>query len=181
MEVNKRSLAWVIERFANRDAKPSQASLKREQARSSRPCLKTGDYVTDLTDSAREAASVFENTLKADGWEVETTLTPAGVHIEVDHPLSSPYGFNFRNDASDHLPYVRSSLLGREFFTIAARPEDIPHADLLKRLREVAAANRWDPKVLAVLAQVLESQSLLTTEESEWLESAGAAWSDKSA
>jgi hypothetical protein len=133
-----------------------------------------------LTQAARDAVGLFETTLRPLGWSVVTTLTAAGVNVEVDHPLSVSQGFNFRNDDSDHLRFVRDQLELREFAVIAASPSRVEHASLIQRLRAVARANNWDPRILEVLASVLESQSVLSVEESEWLEKAGPAWADDS-
>jgi hypothetical protein len=77
------------------------------------------------------------------------------VAVEIAHPLTTPHGLNFPDDGNDHMPFVQSILGLREVAVLAQAPEDAPHARLIERLRDVAAANDWSAHVVATLALVL--------------------------
>ena len=103
-------------------------------------------------------------------WRVTVRDAPAGrASIEVAHPLTTPHGLDFDDDDRDHLRFIESFLGCREIRILAEAPEAVPHARLIRRLRDVAAANEWSTDMLAVLAVVLADQDVLTAEEGGWL------------
>jgi hypothetical protein len=129
-----------------------------------------------LPEGARAAIAMAEERLRPFGWVVETAVVPPNVRIEVAHELSSPHGFNFLQNSREAVSFIERCLQLREFRIIADRPANITHGALLGRFRQVADANRWHDGVLAVVAQVLEAQGVISEAESLWLEEAGPAW-----
>jgi hypothetical protein len=139
-------------------------------------------YVDDdksfaLPPSAADLISEVRAALEPDGWKVAATAPSEGnVYIEVDHALSSRSGFGFRDDSPTAKEGVESWLRQDEFQAVAERPAQVDHVSLIGTFRRAAAGSGWDNAVVAIVARVLRSESLLTDDEAEWLERAGTPW-----
>lgn len=128
---------------------------------------------------AAQADAILERAraaLEPHGWKVWIKTYSAISCLVTEHQLTPPMSFAF-DDTSDPAEFVASVLAEPEFRTIEARPRDVPHAPLLKNLRDAAAANGWPPPLLDILARVLSASAVITDEEAAWLAEAGAPWS----
>jgi hypothetical protein len=113
--------------------------------------------------------------LEPDGWHVELRDFPPRFFIQVDHVLSSGYGWGFVRGARDNTARFENFMREPEFEAIRTRPEKIEHAELIGSIRMASFSLQWPPSVLESLAPILESFALLTREESEWLYTVGGA------
>jgi hypothetical protein len=131
------------------------------------------------TEATLRALALVVERLEPHGWTITPTEYEVSFDIGMEHPLTSPFGVNFPNDDEDHSDFVTRSLDKREFRVIAARPQEVPHASLIQKVRTAAQVGRWDADVVATVARILRHESLLTAAEAEWLEIAGPAWMDE--
>jgi hypothetical protein len=63
-----------------------------------------------------------------------------------------------------------------EFELVRSRPSSLPHAVFLGKFRTLMAGMGGSPAIVAAVARLLESSGFLTSEEADWLETAGPAW-----
>jgi hypothetical protein len=69
----------------------------------------------------------------------------------------------------------------REFSVVASAPRDLPHAMMMRQLRERATVDDWLPIVLGGIAEVLAHNGALTEAEADWLATAGGCWCEPGA
>jgi hypothetical protein len=132
---------------------------------------------------ASTPASVVElaRLLAPYGWTV--TFADGGVRfpdnrvITLSHELTSEPHFNVPPNG-DLDATAQTILRDAEIGRIASRPADLQHGVLLGRLRVVAQGWTLQPDVLGDIGSVLRSVGVISESEEDWLQSAGAAWSD---
>src|SRR5690349_18717400 len=127
----------------------------------------------NLSSASAEAVAALRAALSPP-WTVTLRDAPPGrVSVQVDHPLTTPHGLNFADDDGDKSRFIEEFLASREVSVLADAPAQTPHARLIRRLRNVGAANRWSAEMVEVLAVVLADEGVLTDAEGKWLEVAG--------
>jgi hypothetical protein len=134
--------------------------------------------------SGDEAKLVGEQTtqtiaarLAEHGWTVAlNSVKPPRFSISFEHPLTSDVILSLDSTTDSLQSNVERFLNRREFATVRAAPSEIPHAGLLRAIRENAKGLEWPPSVIERLALILGANGALTGDEAEWLETAGAAW-----
>ena len=119
---------------------------------------------------------MIEERLTPHGWQVAVRTMSSWVNVRVEHELSPSSALGFPDDDSDQTKLVETWLSGSEFSAVAQAPGDVPHAPLIKRIRDAAAANGWGDDVVTPLAGLLADVGVLTLDEGAWLELAGPAW-----
>ena len=114
-----------------------------------------------------------------DGMDGRSRLTASGrgprFSIAFEHPLTGILTVSL-DSQKDFRASLEQVIARPEFATVARAPADVPHARLLGAIRENAKGLDWPPSVIERLAVILEVHGVLTSEEAEWLEDAGAAW-----
>jgi hypothetical protein len=133
--------------------------------------------MTSIPDSVAQLASRLE----PDGWIVHFAARgerfPDNRVITLSHALTSEHHFVAR--PGDDLDAIVASILSdAEISRIASRPDDIQQSVLLGRLRTIGQRWKWEPNALGDIGSVLRSVGVLSESEEDWLQSAGAAWSD---
>jgi hypothetical protein len=118
--------------------------------------------------------------LEPDGWHLEIRLGASEFAIDLSHVLTTPttLGFLDADETERNLAALQQILQRREFEIIRERPISIPHASLIRSMRETATANKWNDEIVAILARMLANHDLLTTAEADWLAMAGPAWNE---
>ena len=119
---------------------------------------------------------VYDN-LVENGWTVTAHEVDGAEALDFDHPLSMSFGFGLRSNADDS-ERVRHFLSRREFEVIQDRPQTMPHEAFLGSLRKMAGSMKWPAHVVPTVARLLGTHELVTEQEADWLESAGAAWGE---
>jgi hypothetical protein len=133
----------------------------------------TVDPLGDLVDQLRQE---IEARLAPDGWIVEARVSrPPRFSLAFQHPLTSDTSVSL-DSTKDYRRTLERFLGSSEFDLVANAPRDVPHARLIRAIRENAKGFEWPPSVTERLALIFELEGILTPEEARWLDTAGAAW-----
>jgi hypothetical protein len=134
----------------------------------------------DKTRSAAEdVLRRLDELLASSGWSVSLgTLKSPRFSIVFEHPLTPDVILSLDSEKNTMQENLDRFLEQPEFARIKEAPRDVPHAALMRAIRENAKGLQWPTSVTERLALILEKHGLLTEAEAEWLEEAGSAWSD---
>jgi hypothetical protein len=126
-----------------------------------------------------ELAATIGTRLGGDGWTViGHPSTPPRFTFVFAHPLTADCILSVDPTAGSAEDTVERFLGRPEFDVISKAPKDLPHASLVRSLRENARGEKWPPSVLQGVARVLRGHDLLTSGEADWLTQAGPCWLD---
>lgn len=126
--------------------------------------------MTETSDSLATAAAEHVRATSA-RWSARPLVTPGRVAVEMSHPVSAGLQFVFREDvaAAEEMGRFREWLrTNSEVSAVEGLPEDVPHASLLRRLREIAKGHWLTRGACNDLASGLDAAACLTPEEAAW-------------
>jgi len=126
-----------------------------------------------------ELAATIGARLGGDGWTVNGhPSTPPRFTFVLAHPLTADFILSVDPTSDSAEDTIERFLCRSEFAVISKAPKDLPHASLMRSLRENARGEQWPPFVLQGVARVLRGHDLLTSDEADWLTQAGPCWLD---
>jgi hypothetical protein len=115
--------------------------------------------------------------LEPQGWKLTLEKASATAFaITFEHELTCPYGVHFDRERPDNQDVLERTLERFEFRAIAERPVQLPHAKLLRSIRQAAMGWRWPPTVIPLMAGILLENDVISDTEAVWLEYAGPSW-----
>ena len=127
--------------------------------------------------TATEVILRLQRLLAPYGWSITLgTFKPTLFSIVFEHPLTSDVILSADSEKQTMHDNIDRFLDQPEFDRIRQAPPGIPHAQLIRAIRENAKGLEWPESVVERLALILETQGLLTEAEAAWLEDAGSAW-----
>jgi len=135
--------------------------------------------IDEPSERARAIVDGLRTSLAPVGWTIEAhpSVGPR-VQIRFAHPLTATFTLSSDLSADSSDATIERFLRRPEFALIAQAPKDVPHASLIRAIREHARGARWPIPVTQDLALILRAHDVLTPEESEWLSRAGPCWPD---
>jgi hypothetical protein len=134
---------------------------------------------TTTRTAANEVISRLEERLAPSGWNVHLgTIKPPRFSIVFEHALTSDVILSVDSEKGSTEGKIDEFVSHPEFERMREAPIEAPHAELIRAIRENAKGGEWPADVIERLALILKVQGLLSAAEAEWLERAGAAWSD---
>lgn len=121
-------------------------------------------------DQTLPAAAVRHVRAQTRRWSAHALVRPGRAAVELTHPVSAGLQFVFKQDAAtdEWARFVDWMATDPEVVAVEACPEDLPHATLLRALRELAKGYALTNALCRDMSTKLEVAGCLSPDEAAW-------------